>query len=158
MVAAKNKDGCIIKKTCTCLASLLSKFECGGMRIVPFVCFDVVVFTTAQLLLFEGLVASKCINQAFVVNCREKRLFYWHRASDFELAIVVQQIVLSSIVTSKQIPTVRLVNVNHGEERSEALPVFTPHSPGKWVSFNFNLLLWVIAIVFYHLLMPPCCN
>jgi len=158
VVAAEDKDGCVVVKACTCLTSLLSQFESGGVRVVPFVCFHIVVFTTAQLLLFKGLVAAKCVNQAFVVNCWEKRLFYRHGASDFELAISVKQVVFSSVVSSKQIPAVRLVNVDHSEERTEIRPVFTPHSPGKGVCFNFNLLLGVVAVIFHHLLLLPCCN
>ena len=153
MVASEDKDGGIVVKACTCLTSLLSQFESWSVGIVPFVCFNVIVFTTTQLLLLKWLIAPKGVNQTFVVNCREKWLFYWHGASNFELAIGIQEIILSCIVASKQIPTVLFVNVYHSKEWAEIWSVFPSHPPSERISFNFNLLLRIVVSVLHHLLL-----
>jgi hypothetical protein len=89
VVTPENKTNAFIKHACAGLASLLNQFESWRMEVVPFICFNIIIFATIELLLLESVVTSESVNYSFVMNSREERLFYRHRASSFYLPILV---------------------------------------------------------------------
>jgi hypothetical protein len=48
-----------------------------------------------------------------VINCWEESFLSWHLGSHFELAINVLQVGITSALSTKHIPTIRLVYIDN---------------------------------------------
>ncbi len=74
MITSENEDYSVIEQAGGGLASGLVEFEARCVSVVPLVMIYIVVFATAKLNFVIGIVAPESVNEALVVDGREKSL------------------------------------------------------------------------------------